>query len=54
VGDVCQNIRVEASRAALSEVTFGEETVRGDGELFRGVSINAAAPKIEYDGGYGY
>jgi hypothetical protein len=46
----CQSIRVEASRAAVSEVTFGDETVTGEGSLFRGHSVDAAAPKFVYDG----
>jgi hypothetical protein len=50
MGGECQNIRVEASRTAASEVTFGGETVSGEGRLFRGHSINAAAPK--YPEGY--
>jgi hypothetical protein len=44
----CQSIRVEASRAAVSEITFGEEAVTGEGRLFRGHSIDAAAPKFDY------
>ena len=50
MGGECQNIRVEASRAAVSEVTFGDETRSGEGRLFRGHSVNAAAPK--YSEGY--
>jgi hypothetical protein len=44
----CQSIRVESSRAAVSEVTFGDETVTGEGSLSRGHSIDAAAPKFDY------
>ena len=44
----CQSIRVEASRAAVSTVTFEGETVAGDGRLFRGHSVDAAAPKFDY------
>jgi hypothetical protein len=50
MGGECQSIRVEASRAAVAEVTFGGDTVSGEGSLFRGHSINAAAPKVVYDG----
>jgi hypothetical protein len=46
----CQAIRVEASRAAVSEITFGTETVTGEGSLFRGHWVDAAAPKFVYDG----
>jgi hypothetical protein len=46
----CQSVRVDASRAAVSEITFGDETVTGDGGLFRGHWIDAAAPKFVYDG----
>jgi hypothetical protein len=44
----CQSIRVESARAAISEITFGEETVSGEGRLFRGHSVDAAAPKFDY------
>lgn len=50
MGGECQSIRVEASRAAVSTVTFGDESGSGVGRLFRGHSVNAAAPKF-YDGG---
>lgn len=46
----CQAIRVEASRAAVSEITFGTETVTGEGSLSRGHSVDAAAPKFVDDG----
>ena len=46
----CEAIRVEASRAAVSEITFGGETVTGEGSLFRGHWVDAAAPKFVYDG----
>jgi hypothetical protein len=44
----CQSIRVESARVAVSEVTFGGETVSGEGRLFRGHSVDAAAPKFDY------
>lgn len=43
----CQSIRVTASRVAVSEITFGDETVTGEGALFHGRFIDAAAPKFE-------
>lgn len=46
----CQSIRVDASRAAVAEITFGDETVTGEGSLFRGQTVDAAAPKFDYDG----
>ena len=43
----CQSVRVTASRVAVSEITFGDETVTGEGTLFHGRFIDAAAPKFE-------
>ena len=50
MGGECQSVRVEASRTAVSEVTFGSGTVSGAGSLFRGHSVDAAAPTFDYDG----
>ena len=43
----CQSIRVDASRAAVSEITFGDDSVTGEGTLSHGRFIDAAAPKFE-------
>lgn len=43
----CQSVRVDASRAATAEITFGDETVNGDGTLFHGRFVDAAAPKVQ-------
>jgi hypothetical protein len=37
-------------RAAVSEVTLGDQTATGEGSLFRGHSIDAAAPKLDHAG----
>ena len=50
MGGECQSIRVEASRAAVAEATLGDDEVSGAGRLFRGHSVNAAAPKLVHDG----
>jgi hypothetical protein len=50
MGGECQSIRVEASRAAIAQVIVGTATASGEGSLFRGHSVDAAAPKVDYSG----